>query len=92
MLKMKWNVSELVTSIMFNYVVQFLRFIWSAITSAEVSSSSLASLKFEETAGLPVVIPGPGSMPELYWVLCYVSWCGFSCTGLPWAPGFVSLR
>ena len=27
-LKMKWDVSEVVTSIMLNYVVQFLPFIW----------------------------------------------------------------
>ena len=57
-LKMKWNVSELVTSIMFNYVVQFFAIYLVSYHFREVSSSSLASLKFEETAGLPVVIPG----------------------------------
>lgn len=58
LLKMKWNVSELVTSIMLNYVVQFFAIYLVSYHFREVSSSSLASLKFEETAGLPVVIVG----------------------------------
>lgn len=58
LLKMKWNVSELVTSIMLNYVVQFFAIYLVSYHFREVSSSSLASLKFEETAGLPVVIAG----------------------------------
>ena len=58
LLKMKWNVSELVTSIMFNYVVQFFAIYMVSYHFREVTSSSLASLKFEETSQLPVVLDG----------------------------------
>ena len=50
LLKMKWNVSELVTSIMFNYVVQFFAIYMVSFHFREVSSSSLASLEFEKTS------------------------------------------
>lgn len=75
-LKMKWNVSELVTSIMFNYVVQFFAIYLVSYHFREVSSSSLASLKFEETAGLPVVFPGTRSQPGIVLgiVLCILVW------------------
>ena len=58
LLKMKWNVSELVTSIMFNYVVQFFAIYMVSYHFREVSSSSLASLEFEKTSRLPVVLNG----------------------------------
>ena len=75
-LKMKWNVSELVTSIMFNYVVQFFAIYLVSYHFREVSSSSLASLKFEETAGLPVVIPGTRIHAGIVLgiVLCILVW------------------
>ena len=57
-LKMKWNVSELVTSIMFNYVVQFFAIYMVSYHFREVSSSSLASLEFADTSRLPVVLDG----------------------------------
>ena len=57
-LKMKWNVSELVTSIMFNYVVQFFAIYMVSYHFREVSSSSLASLEFADTSRLPVVLNG----------------------------------
>ena len=57
-LKMKWNVSELVTSIMFNYVVQFFAIYMVSYHFREVSSSSLASLEFSDTSRLPVVLEG----------------------------------
>ena len=57
-LKMKWNVSELVTSIMFNYVVQFFAIYMVSYHFREVSSSSLASLEFADTSRLPVVLEG----------------------------------
>lgn len=58
LLKMKWDVSELVTSIMLNYVVQFFAIYMVSYHFREVSSSSLASLEFAETSKLPVVLPG----------------------------------
>lgn len=57
-LKMKWNVSELVTSIMFNYVVQFFAIYMVSYHFREVSSSSLASLEFADSSRLPVVLDG----------------------------------
>ena len=62
LLKMKWNVSELVTSIMFNYVVQFFAIYMVSYHFREVSSSSLASLEFEKTSRLPVVLNGTLSL------------------------------
>lgn len=58
LLKMKWSVSELVTSIMLNYVVQFFSIYMVSYHFREVSSSSLASLAFKETSKLPVIIEG----------------------------------
>lgn len=57
-LKMKWNVSELVTSIMFNYVVKFFAIYMVSYHFREVSSSSLASLEFQPTSKLPVILAG----------------------------------
>ena len=48
----------LVTSIMFNYVVQFFAIYMVSYHFREVSSSSLASLEFEKTSRLPVVLNG----------------------------------
>lgn len=58
LLKMKWSVSELVTSIMLNYVVQFFAIYLVSYHFRDVGSSSLASLTFEKTSKLPVIIPG----------------------------------
>jgi simple sugar transport system permease protein len=57
-LKMKWNVSEVVTSIMLNYVIQFFAIYMVNYHFREVTSSSLASLLLLDTARLPVIIPG----------------------------------
>ena len=64
------------TSIMFNYVVQFFAIYLVSYHFREVSSSSLASLKFEETAGLPVVIPGTRIHAGIVLgiVLCILVW------------------
>ena len=66
----------MVTSIMFNYVVQFFAIYLGSYHFREVSSSSLASLKFEETAGLPVVIPGTRIHAGIVLgiVLCILVW------------------
>ena len=58
LLKMKWNVSELVTSIMLNYVVQFFVIYLLTYYFREMSSSSLCSVLFKETANLPTIISG----------------------------------
>lgn len=58
LLKMKWSVSELVTSIMLNYVVQFFAIYTVSYHFREMTSSSLASLAFKETSTLPVILDG----------------------------------
>lgn len=76
LLKMKWSVSELVTSIMLNYVVQFFAIYMVSYHFREVSSSSLASLKFEDSSRLPVVIEGTRIHAGviLAVVLCFLVW------------------
>lgn len=58
LLKMKWNVSELVTSIMLNYVVQFFVIYLITYFFREPESSSLCSVVFEDTALLTNILPG----------------------------------
>ena len=57
-LKMKWDVSEVVTSIMLNYVVQFFAIYMVSYHFRETQSSSLASLLLRETSKLSVLIKG----------------------------------
>lgn len=75
-LKMKWNVSELVTSIMFNYVVKFFAIYMVSYHFREVSSSSLASLEFQPTSKLPVILAGTRihAGVVLGIVLCVLTW------------------
>ena len=75
-LKMRWNVSELVTSIMLNYVVTFFSIYLVSYYFREPNSSSLASLKFQETSKLPVVVGGTRihSGIILGIVLCILVW------------------
>ena len=58
LLRMKWSVSEVVTSIMLNYVVQFMSIYIVNYHFREIESSSLASLLLAPTAKLPVIFPG----------------------------------
>jgi simple sugar transport system permease protein len=58
LLKLIWNVSELVTSIMLNYMLQFLSIYLVNYHFREKLSSSLASLLLKPTAKLPVILPG----------------------------------
>jgi len=58
LLRMKWNVSEVVTSIMLNYVVQFFAIYMVSYHFRELSSSSLASLLLLDSSKLPVLIDG----------------------------------
>ena len=76
LLKMKWNVSELVTSIMLNYVVQFLVIYVLTYYFREMSSSSLCSVLFEKTATLPTILPGTRIHPGVVLgvVACIAMW------------------
>lgn len=58
LLKVKWGVSELVTSIMFNYVVQFFAVYIVNYHFREVDASSLESMKFQKSSQLPDLIDG----------------------------------
>lgn len=57
-LKKLWSVSEVVTSIMLNYVVQYFAIYLVTYYFREMSSSSLASLKLAESSLLPGILPG----------------------------------
>lgn len=76
LLKMKWNVSEVVTSIMMNYVVQFFAIYLVTYHYREISSSSLASVKLSETSLIPKIVMGTnihlGVVVAL--VLCVLCW------------------
>ncbi len=75
-LKMKWDVSELVTSLMLNYVLQFFAIYLVSYHFRELSSSSLCSVVFKETSALPKVLEGTrihaGTVLGL--VLCVLLW------------------
>jgi simple sugar transport system permease protein len=58
LLKLKWQVSEVVTSIMLNYVIQFFVIYMVNYHFREPEASSLASLKIAESASLPGLVPG----------------------------------
>lgn len=58
LLKLKWQVSEVVTSIMLNYVIQFFVIYMVSYHFREPEASSLASLKIAESASLPGLVPG----------------------------------
>ena len=58
LLKLKWDVSELVTSIMLNYVITFFSIYLVSYHFREPESSSLASLLFADSAKLPVLVEG----------------------------------
>lgn len=75
-LKKLWGVSEVVTSIMLNYVVQFFAIYLVTYHFREMESSSLASLKLAETSLLPGILPGTnvhlGVVIAL--LMCVVCW------------------
>ncbi len=58
LLKMKWNVSELVVSLMLNYVVQFFVIYLVTYFFREMESSSLCSVLFQDTATLTTILEG----------------------------------
>ncbi len=58
LLKLKWKVSEVVTSIMLNYIIQFFVIYMVNYHFREPEASSLASLKIAESAELPGILPG----------------------------------
>jgi ABC-type uncharacterized transport system permease subunit len=76
LLKRKWQVSEVVTSIMMNYVVQFFAIYLVTYHYREMSSSSLASLKLADTSLLPKLVHGTnihlgGVLAILLCVFCW---------------------
>lgn len=58
LLKLKWKVSEVVTSIMLNYVIQFFVIYMVNYHYREPLASSLASLLVRDSSRLPVMITG----------------------------------
>lgn len=76
LLKMKWDVSELVTSIMLNYVVQFFVIYLVTYYFRETESSSLCSVLFQDSATLSVIIDGTRihAGVVLGVVVCVVMW------------------
>lgn len=76
LLKLKWNVSEVVTSIMMNYVIQFFVIYMVNYHFREPLASSLASLLIHDTARLPVIIPGTKVHMGLIFALvfCALTW------------------
>ncbi len=76
-LKMKWNVSEVVTSIMLNYVVQFFVIYMVSYHYRETQSSSLASLLLLDTSKLAVIVDGTRVhsgiiVAFLLCIICYI--------------------
>ncbi len=75
-LKMKWGVNEVVTSIMLNYIFQFLALYIIKYNYLELSISSFASTKIAETIQFPRIIPKTnvhvGVIIAL--LLCFVLW------------------
>lgn len=57
-LKVKWQVSEVVTSLMLNYIVQFFAIYMLSYFFRETNSSSVASRPFLETAMFPTLVKG----------------------------------
>ena len=85
-LKKLWGGSEVVTSIMLNYVIQFFAIYLVTYHFREMQSSSLASLKLAETSLLPGILPGTNIhlgvviaivMCVVCWVLIYRSRFGY---------------
>jgi simple sugar transport system permease protein len=74
-LKYRWGVTEVVTSIMLNYIIQFFVIYMVSYHFREPEASSLASLKISASAQLPLVIPGTKVHAGLYIALA-------SCLGV----------
>lgn len=86
LLKKKWGVSEVVSSIMMNYVVQFFAIYLVTYHFREKSSSSLASWKLAETSLIPGMISGTNIhlgvvfaliLCVFFWLLIYRSKFGY---------------
>ena len=76
LLKMKWNVSELVTSLMLNYIVQFWVIYLLTYKFREESASSLCSTEFAETSTMSTMIQGTRIHPGviLAVAVCIIMW------------------
>lgn len=75
-LKKVWSVSEVVTSIMLNYVVQYFAIYLVTYHYREKTSSSVVSLKLQETSLIPTLIP----KTVVHWgiviglIMCVLCW------------------
>lgn len=58
LLKLLWNVSELVTSIMLNYVCLFIALYMLNYHYRDTATTAFQSMPVQKTAVLPVIIPG----------------------------------
>lgn len=76
LLKKKWNVSEVVTSIMLNYVVQYFAIYLVTYHFREKNASSVASLKLAETSLIPKMIKGTNIHYGVIFalIMCIVCW------------------
>ncbi|MGD1819326.1 MAG: ABC transporter permease [Pleomorphochaeta sp.] len=86
LLKFKWDVSEVVSSIMLNYIIQFFVIYMISYHYREPLASSLASLKINENSQLALLIKGTKVhfgliiallFCTLVWVILYRSRLGF---------------
>lgn len=76
-LKVKWDVSEVVTSIMMNYIVQFFALYLVTNQFREKQSSVVASLKLAETSIIPNVLDGTNIHAGVVGVLLLCVGCWF---------------
>lgn len=75
-LKMKWGASEVVTSLMLNYVLRFLAIYVVSYHYREMSISSLASWKLPDTVRLSKIVPGTNMHTGILMalLLCLALW------------------
>lgn len=74
-LKKQWDVSEVVTSIMLNYIVEFFAVYLVAYHFREMESSSLVSLELLESSIIPNLIPGT----NVHWGILIAIGCCVLC-------------
>ncbi len=73
LLKKLWSVSEVVTSIMLNYVIQYFTIYLLTYHYRELGNSSLCSWKLTETSLIPKIVPGTNiHLGVLFAILCAV--------------------
>ena len=97
LLKKKWTVSEVVTSIMLNYVVQYFAVYLLTYYYNDKESSSVTSLPLAETTALPKIVSGTNihfgliialACCVLVWFIMYRSNIGFKLRVTGHNPSF----